>query len=942
MSIQIPGWLHWLEWVAGSDWPTGDEDRMWDLAADLRSARDELRDILPDLDAALELTLTAYPAGAGRDRMDARLQALRSGDGSAEHLAEVYGQLADAADDMALQIQTAKLNVIGALTWLAAEIAAAWAFPPTAPAQEAAAIARTQTAAAGIRRAAMSAIESGLTRLVGARAARFLTLPVYEIAQEAVVEAVQGVTQAVLVQGIQITQGHRDGFDADEIMSDALTSALAAGFAAPVGHALGNVVAGTALPNIVRGLLPGAGAGAAGVAAGWGAGGVLTGNWEFDPRMATGGVLGGALPGAVHGAGGGTGYSNYFFATDGVSAAGDRPRSSIGAVSDRRAGTATGGTPLVGPSSGSDGAGKPAGAYRPSGDSVVREGISRAGAGPSAEPRSVASSPAGEARGTSGPADARSQPPAAGEATRRSMVAPESRAAAGSAATDSGTLRGGPLRAQHTGTEAPGAAQRGDQVAEPTDRSSASADPDAVPGGGAHVTAVERSAPDPPDTSPDQTCGPEALATVVALTDSPVVRVPGDEVGPAGMPADLLESAAGGRLQAFDSHDAIATRLRELGDGAVALVVDEYGDPLDEYGVGAHAYVMAHSDGVITVHDRFLGGPHPFRGGEVAANVRGVHAIAYDAAGNPVPPARAAETVSAVSSGIGSVEPPDSGQGDEFGPPRPLTSDEIQHVHGIPAPAQWMFQRFADLFGIYIDVRPTNVDSLPRLLSGEAVPKSQAIKNKTMSDLDVPLRGRSEAKGLAACFEPRLPADLSGYDPSERAALERRYRQRLEEWENRHKIEDSDEFRIRDQVIQAKCPDGEWRPIAGDHDLFAVGRPAGRTAETMSWSVRWELGHATADELAELGRLSRSDLEDLSQYSPSVRRIVEMMGRCIDGVQHGTHLMWEERSEKDEAIFVNILSGHLGPEGEPLVRFRPRLAPIEVWAPPRDTWDRGE
>ncbi|MFC3964556.1 WXG100-like domain-containing protein [Nocardia jiangsuensis] len=302
MALHIPPALEWLEWVAGGDWPHGNEDSMWEMSRELRAIGAEVEQLLGELDGATRTTLAVYPAGEGRDGMADFLHGLRSGDGSLEQLAANYVALADSADQMGDQLQAAKLNVIAGLVLLAAELAYALFLGPGAPFAQAGAIAATQAAFRWLGMRLLGYIERLVGRMITNQVARTITTRlVYEITQEAIVEALQGAAQEFTVQAIQVGGGHRDGFDWGQIGLNTGISAVAGGAAGPAGHLLGRALPG-ALPGVFRGAVTGAGAGAVGAGAGWVATGVATGNWEFDPRMLTGGVIGGMGPSAVYGA----------------------------------------------------------------------------------------------------------------------------------------------------------------------------------------------------------------------------------------------------------------------------------------------------------------------------------------------------------------------------------------------------------------------------------------------------------------------------------------------------------------------------------------------------------------------------------------------------------------------------------------------------------------
>ncbi|GAB2562464.1 alpha/beta hydrolase [Nocardia heshunensis] len=133
-------------------------------------------------------------------------------------------------------------------------------------------------------------------------------------------------------------------------------------------------------------------------------------------------------------------------------------------------------------------------------------------------------------------------------------------------------------------------------------------------------------------------CGPQALQHVQELTGNPNIHVPDDpQIAHRGMSAEELENAAGAHMQPMDTPGVLADQLYRLGDGATAIVVDEYHGPVDDNGVGAHAYTVTNDGGMLVIHDPALGeGPHPFPGDRT--NVANTHAIIYDSHGDPLHP----------------------------------------------------------------------------------------------------------------------------------------------------------------------------------------------------------------------------------------------------------------------------------------------------------------
>ncbi|MCP2289333.1 alpha/beta hydrolase [Nocardia amikacinitolerans] len=138
-------------------------------------------------------------------------------------------------------------------------------------------------------------------------------------------------------------------------------------------------------------------------------------------------------------------------------------------------------------------------------------------------------------------------------------------------------------------------------------------------------------------------CAELSLRLIKALTGSSVIRLPSEAVGLGGMTASEVQDAAGGQLRQFADHEAIRRQLLDMPEGSTALVVDEYAAPVDEYGVGAHAYVLRHesdpdgADGIVMVRDP--GADHTKRfPPTVSREVRGTYAILLDPQGNPVHP----------------------------------------------------------------------------------------------------------------------------------------------------------------------------------------------------------------------------------------------------------------------------------------------------------------
>ncbi|MEV4124605.1 hypothetical protein, partial [Nocardia sp. NPDC049707] len=309
---ELPGYLQWLEWVAGSDWPAGDPDGMWGLADDWRTAAAGLRDILPDIRDAKTASLKAYPDGDGIEAIVANFDSYLEGPQSLEMLANDFEKLAESATGVGTEIEYAQLMLITSLALLAAEIAIAWIFPPTAPAAEALAIAGTRVAIRMIAKRIMDKIVEIVAKFLGRRLANFLV-------RHIALDTLLGTVQDWGIQQYQVSSGHRKEVNWEQVGITAISSAVGAGVASPLGERIGKKLADVEMKAWLRGLITGTTAGTVGALAGFGgsvgaqfaftwAKSGPEGGWdkavdglkktEFDLRMLTAGASNGAMSGA--------------------------------------------------------------------------------------------------------------------------------------------------------------------------------------------------------------------------------------------------------------------------------------------------------------------------------------------------------------------------------------------------------------------------------------------------------------------------------------------------------------------------------------------------------------------------------------------------------------------------------------------------------------------
>ncbi|MGX1762804.1 WXG100-like domain-containing protein, partial [Streptomyces lydicus] len=215
---------------------------------------------------------------------------------SLEQLAGILEQVAESADALGTEIEYTKILVISSLAMLAFEIAAAWAFPPTAPLVEAAAIGVTRLAVRLLGQRAVSAIARFAAKTGLAALAEFS-------AKHVVFSTVLGAGQDLAIQGYQVGAGHRKNIDWNRVGTTAYTAAAAGAVGGPAGGLLGKAAGrlpGGRIAGGLKGAAVGAGAGMIGAVAAWGAGGIANG-WTWDLRMLTSGGAYGALVGGSKG-----------------------------------------------------------------------------------------------------------------------------------------------------------------------------------------------------------------------------------------------------------------------------------------------------------------------------------------------------------------------------------------------------------------------------------------------------------------------------------------------------------------------------------------------------------------------------------------------------------------------------------------------------------------
>ncbi|MFD4405718.1 toxin glutamine deamidase domain-containing protein [Nocardia sp. NPDC058499] len=247
MSLYLPPEMRWLGWIAGAEWPDGDEDKAWAVSDVWKEAAEELLALIAAVDEAKAATMAAYSDGDARAEMGARYDRMRSGESSIDALAKYMQQTSDSTFDMGTELQAEKITIIVTLCWLAVEIALAWLFPPTAPAAEAAAVGTSRAILQAVRTATQKAIQQLAAKLGAPTVQRSFwrsllagkpALPTAKGWGVVGSEVIQGAAEEALITGAVQAGQVADDKRRDMNWSEVGYSAAAGGFAEPIGGAV--------------------------------------------------------------------------------------------------------------------------------------------------------------------------------------------------------------------------------------------------------------------------------------------------------------------------------------------------------------------------------------------------------------------------------------------------------------------------------------------------------------------------------------------------------------------------------------------------------------------------------------------------------------------------------------------------------------------------------
>ncbi|MGV0744134.1 WXG100-like domain-containing protein [Mycolicibacterium sp. XJ870] len=222
VTLQIPGYLQWVSYLVGYQWPQGDEDAMYRIGGEWGVRADQMTELIPELNrmrASTSAVLQGVTAGAA----DGEFALLFDGDASVDKLAEAMAALGTLSESTGKNIEYTKLQILTSLAIAAFEIAWALAQTSVTFGASAAAIPVIEgTTYAAIRQAVAMLMKDVMTDL--GRAMTKTT--VHRIVKKSGVEASEAVGQELFIQGVQQSRGHQQGVDWNRLGTVAVANSV--------------------------------------------------------------------------------------------------------------------------------------------------------------------------------------------------------------------------------------------------------------------------------------------------------------------------------------------------------------------------------------------------------------------------------------------------------------------------------------------------------------------------------------------------------------------------------------------------------------------------------------------------------------------------------------------------------------------------------------------
>jgi hypothetical protein len=297
MSIEIPGYLQWVAYLVGSQWPKGDEDAMYRIASAWHNSSEQMSALIPELNRIRSSTMTVLQ-GQTAGAADQQFKLLFDGNASVDKLASAMGALGDLAAADGKSIEGTKLQILTSLAIAAFEISYALAqTAATAAVSDAEILIIDESTIAAIRRAVTGAMKDILVDL----SETMTKTTVSRIVKKALVKTAEGVGQNLFVQAVQDANGHQVGINWGETEKVALADATGGAAQGAVSIVGKSILKNVSMNPYLQGELVGYSSGVAKQVVG----SVATGK-PIDPVSLLGSPIKSAITGGIRGGGGTT------------------------------------------------------------------------------------------------------------------------------------------------------------------------------------------------------------------------------------------------------------------------------------------------------------------------------------------------------------------------------------------------------------------------------------------------------------------------------------------------------------------------------------------------------------------------------------------------------------------------------------------------------------
>lgn len=289
MGLEIPPEVQWLSWIIGQDWPEGDETAMRRLATAWQDAASGVDEVTGDLQGAASKVLGVVQ-GEAADSFEKFWNTFVTTDPEyLPKLAEACRKLAEQCDNGANEIEYGKYMFIALLIITAIQIAILIA---------------NMIETFGASAAGIPVVEAG-AQVAARTIAKQLLI---DLLKAVFWSELQSVGLDVLIQGVQMAEGHRKSWDWGKTGSAAIDGAVNGVIGLGVGKGVGKIPGLSGAESPFKGMVQGAAREAvsgtvSGVAGAVTSTAIHGGDLSFDglAKAASSGAFGGAVGGAKGG-----------------------------------------------------------------------------------------------------------------------------------------------------------------------------------------------------------------------------------------------------------------------------------------------------------------------------------------------------------------------------------------------------------------------------------------------------------------------------------------------------------------------------------------------------------------------------------------------------------------------------------------------------------------